>query len=91
MQALRRSWVDLIVVDTEALGAPESILETLGEGLGNMPAHVLLSARGGLGTVPKNDRIAVLESIAALLPEKPRSPSDQIRSLRGLIRAASGT
>jgi len=87
---LKRSWVDIIILDSEELGAPEPVLETLSEGLGNVPAHVVLSRLGGLGTVPKNDRIAILESIAALLPEKPRSPSDQIRSLRGLIRAASG-
>lgn len=87
---LKRSWVDLIVIDSEALGPPEPLLEVLGEGLGNMPTYIVLSARGGHGTVPKNDKIAVLESITASLPERPRSPSDQIRSLRGLIRAASG-
>ncbi len=87
---LRRAWFDLIVVDSEALGTPEPIMETLGEGLGNIPPHIVLSARGGHGTVPKNDRIAVLESLAASLPERPRSASDQMKSLRGLIRAASG-
>jgi hypothetical protein len=88
---LRRSWVDLIVLDLEAnLGTEAQILETLSEGLGHLPAHVVVSARGGEGTVPKHDRLAILESVMAALPERPRSPSDQIRSLRGLIKASSG-
>lgn len=88
---LRRSWVDLLILDADAeLGTEAQLLETLAEGLGNLPPHIVISERGGQGTVPKNDRLAVLESVTAALPEKPRSPSEQIRSLRGLIRAASG-
>jgi len=89
--ALRRSWFDLLIVDVDAeVGTETALLEQLGEGLGNLPPHIVVSRRGGQGTVPKTDRVALLESITAALPEKPRSASEQIRSLRGQIRASGG-
>lgn len=89
--AVRGGWFDLMIFDLDAVGrSEEEILAELGAGLGTLPARVLLTSRGGLGTVARDDRIAILESVAAALPVPEKSPSDQIKSLRGVIRASSG-
>jgi CheY-like chemotaxis protein len=88
---LRGTWFDLMVLDLDVIGHGETeILEEISAGLGTIPPRVLLSRKGGQGTVARDDRVAILESIAATLPAPPKSPSDQIKSLRGLIRGASG-
>lgn len=86
---LRRSWVDVIVLDVDEVGAAAPAISALAEGLGNVPPHVALSARGGGGTIPKGDRPAVLDAVAAALPERPRSASDQIRSSGATFRRAA--
>lgn len=89
--ALRGAWFDLMVLDLEALGVDEdALLEEIGAGIGTLPPRVVLTRQGGKGTVAKDDRVSILESVAAALPAPPKSPSDQIKSLRGLIRGTSG-
>jgi hypothetical protein len=93
-ETLRGGFYDAVVVDHEALEwapSPLEIRASFAAELASPPPCVVLTRSGGGGTVPRDDRNALVSAVTAALPAAPVSPSDQIKSLRSVVLSSGGT